>query len=322
MIADIPTIRVANAVGADLSSGTLKRYLDLTVDDRRSVVVVNGFLHTWVMGADEATLKLRLAGYVKYRLLHDLPLPDRLDVDRDSGWTELVGSEAANVLKGSAVAWATQSRTRSFLLECVYDLVASGDLAVDNDTLLSLRPLPIGELQLALYWLTVSGYLERDNTTKGRVAITGKGMEFVERLRRVNPHSGVAFGVLSFTEETNAYWQTGVGPALHKLKLQPVRIDANPRLEPVVTGIQALIEVADLVVADLTFSKPNCYYEVGWAHALEKRLLLTVRADQLDAVQFDLKAYNILCWRPEHLDAFCDDLYAKAQALLDVPIFP
>ena len=261
-----------------------------------------------------------MAGYIKYRLLHDLPIPERLDVQGKQEWTALVGTEVMNVLQGP-IAWASQPMIRSFFLESVYDHVSMGEFTVDTDAPW-IPPLCKGEIQLAWYWLTVSGYLERDSKTPQRVSITGKGMEFVEHLRKVNPHSGIAFGVLAFADDTNVYWQAGVVPALQRLKLQPVRIDANPRLEPVVTGIQTLIQMADLVVADLTFSRPNCYYEVGWAHALQKRLILTVRADQLDSVQFDLKAYNILCWHPEQLDAFYNDLYNKAQELLKAPVFP
>ena len=46
---------------------------------------------------------------------------------------------------------------------------------------------------------------------------------------------------------------------------------------------------ADLIVADLTGRNPNVFYETGYAHALNKRvILLTQRAED---IPFDLKDY-------------------------------
>jgi nucleoside 2-deoxyribosyltransferase len=43
-------------------------------------------------------------------------------------------------------------------------------------------------------------------------------------------------------------------------------------------AVEAL-EAADLVIADLSFERPSCYYELGLAQALGKRTLLIAQKD-------------------------------------------
>ena len=52
------------------------------------------------------------------------------------------------------------------------------------------------------------------------------------------------------------------------------------------------IRTAELVVADLTFGRPNVYYEVGFAHAYNKKVILTIKAGH--EVHFDLKGYETI----------------------------
>ncbi|WP_350433328.1 hypothetical protein ABIS04_09550 [Shewanella sp. H8] len=55
--------------------------------------------------------------------------------------------------------------------------------------------------------------------------------------------------------------------------------------------IKGIIE-SDLIVADLTDSNANVYYELGIAHALQKKVVLITQ--EIDELPFDLKSYLVI----------------------------
>lgn len=80
--------------------------------------------------------------------------------------------------------------------------------------------------------------------------------------------------------------------------------------------IISYIEGSQIIVADLTKERPNCYLEVGYAMGAEKygNLILTCREDHNPdsdnyvsggpKIHFDLSGYDILFWNPDDLDSF------------------
>ncbi|MCP4265687.1 MAG: hypothetical protein GY777_08950 [Candidatus Brocadiaceae bacterium] len=52
------------------------------------------------------------------------------------------------------------------------------------------------------------------------------------------------------------------------------------------------IKKADIIIADLSHEKPNVYYEVGYAHGLDRNVILVAKSNQ--SLHFDLKDYNVI----------------------------
>src|SRR2546429_3427834 len=89
------------------------------------------------------------------------------------------------------------------------------------------------------------------------------------------------------------------------------------------TEIARFIREADIIVADLTNERPNCYLEVGYAMGLGKfeSLLLCARADHKadrpnrarrdPKVHFDLGGYDFLYWEADQPDQFRAELTAR-----------
>lgn len=119
-------------------------------------------------------------------------------------------------------------------------------------------------------------------------------------------------------------------PAIAAAGLEPRRVDRHNTGDLLKSEIVAFIERADIVVADLTNARPNCYLEVGYAMGLGKKrnLILTVREDHHHGspnyvrggprVHFDLEGYDILFWDPAAPDEFRAQLERRIKRRLAV----
>jgi hypothetical protein len=66
------------------------------------------------------------------------------------------------------------------------------------------------------------------------------------------------------------------------------------------------IRRADVVVADVTESNPNVFYELGLAHALGKEVIVITQVRSL--VPFDIRASRVITYDPRKLSRFEADL--------------
>jgi hypothetical protein len=120
--------------------------------------------------------------------------------------------------------------------------------------------------------------------------------------------------------ELDRVYERALSPALRACGFEPRRIDRHGRGGLLVSEIITFIEEAEIVVADLTHERPNCYLEVGYVLGVGKggQLVLTARADH-DAespthrpggprVHFDLAGFDILFWEPSRLLEFRREL--------------
>ena len=120
--------------------------------------------------------------------------------------------------------------------------------------------------------------------------------------------------------ELDRLYEQAIVPALAACGFEPRRVDRHNRGGPLLNEILGFMEEAEVVVADLTHERPNCYLEVGYLLGIGKltNLILTARADHDPhsaahrpggpRVHFDLAGFDILFWRPERLDGFRREL--------------
>ena len=105
-------------------------------------------------------------------------------------------------------------------------------------------------------------------------------------------------------------------PALQACGLEPKRVDKHNEGGLLKSEIIGFIERSEVIIADLTHERPNCYLEIGYAMGIDKfrNLILTVREDHSpnspnhvkggSKIHFDLTGYDILFWNPDDLDTF------------------
>ncbi len=121
-------------------------------------------------------------------------------------------------------------------------------------------------------------------------------------------------------------------PALKACNLEPKRVDKHNQGRLLKSEIVEFIETSNIIVADLTNERPNCYLEVGYAMGLDKfrNLILTAREDHNHdspnykkdgpKIHFDLSGYDILFWDPNNLKGFKDELEKRvSRRLVTIP---
>jgi hypothetical protein len=115
-------------------------------------------------------------------------------------------------------------------------------------------------------------------------------------------------------------YDEAIDPAIRRAGFAPRRVDRHNAGDLLKSEIVKFIEAAQIIVADITNERPNCYLEIGYAMGLGKKshLILTAREDHHHGsanfqqagprVHFDLEGYSIIFWDPADLGAFRDQL--------------
>jgi nucleoside 2-deoxyribosyltransferase len=108
------------------------------------------------------------------------------------------------------------------------------------------------------------------------------------------------FVAMSFREDEEPalvdYWhamQRAAARARGEFSLR--RIDHIDGDYEIITQIYEEIDLADLVIADLTLSSANVYLELGYARGRGKRIILTCRKDT--SLEFDVRGHRTLIYR-------------------------
>ncbi len=95
------------------------------------------------------------------------------------------------------------------------------------------------------------------------------------------------FVLMPFDEKFNDIYKFGIKGAADDAGGIAQRVDEQIYAEGILEQIFTQINKADVIVADMTGRNPNVFYEVGYAHALDKIVLLLTQS--ADDIPFDLK---------------------------------
>jgi len=74
--------------------------------------------------------------------------------------------------------------------------------------------------------------------------------------------------------------------------LRAKRVDDDFDFQQINLKMLNEIKLAEFIIADLTFGRPNCYYEIGYAHALNKKVILTAYKDT--EIHFDISTFPVI----------------------------
>lgn len=101
-----------------------------------------------------------------------------------------------------------------------------------------------------------------------------------------------AFVAMKFSEPYDTFYREVIQKQAQDLDLEVVRIDEVSGPGIIFQDIQKEIERADVVIAEVSPSNLNVFYELGYAHALNKpTILLAQRGSDLP---FDIRSYRVI----------------------------
>ncbi len=104
-----------------------------------------------------------------------------------------------------------------------------------------------------------------------------------------------AFILMPFAPKFNTIYESVKG-AVREASWYCARADNIVHTRDILTVIYEEIERCDLVIADLTGSNPNVYYELGYAHASGRNTILLTQ--DLRKLPFDLRQRLVIEYRP------------------------
>ncbi len=99
---------------------------------------------------------------------------------------------------------------------------------------------------------------------------------------------------MPFAEEFVDVYQHLIADGLESAGYIVKRADDIKSQNNIIGDIIEGIVSSDLVVADLTGANPNVYYELGIAHALNKKVILITQ--EIDDLPFDLRSYRVISY--------------------------
>jgi len=98
------------------------------------------------------------------------------------------------------------------------------------------------------------------------------------------------FVLMPFDRRFEDVYQVGIKAACRDAGAYCERVDEQIFQESILEQVYNQIAKADLIVADMTGRNPNVFYEVGYCHALNKKVILLTQ--DADDIPFDLHHYT------------------------------
>ncbi len=122
----------------------------------------------------------------------------------------------------------------------------------------------------------------------------------------------LCFVIMSFSgnPQLKDFYEKAIKPTVQRLGYRCLRVDEEQFNGSIRDRIVANIRAARFIIADLTEARPNCYYEVGIAHALGKEVIHITR--DLKDVHFDVGDFNFILYKD--IDGLKRELRQRALA--------
>lgn len=107
------------------------------------------------------------------------------------------------------------------------------------------------------------------------------------------------FVLMPFNDDFDDIYKLGIKAACNSEKVYCERVDEQVYEGSMLDRIYNQIQHSDYIIADMSTQNPNVFYEVGYAHALQKKVILITQEES--DIPFDLKHYYHIIYNRVHL---------------------
>ncbi|XZE34669.1 hypothetical protein SH501x_000136 [Pirellulaceae bacterium SH501] len=111
-----------------------------------------------------------------------------------------------------------------------------------------------------------------------------------------------------------------LAPAIRDANLEPYRVDRDPKVSIPIEEIQSQIESARMCLADITTDNPNVWFELGYAIASKREVVLICSDERKTKFPFDVQHRTIISYTTESLSDYHvvrEKITGRLQALLE-----
>jgi hypothetical protein len=109
-----------------------------------------------------------------------------------------------------------------------------------------------------------------------------------------------------------------LAPAIRQAGLDPYRVDEDPTATVVIEDVESGIRESQICLADITLDNPNIWYEVGFALANGKQVLLICRDPRPTPFPFDVQHRHVIKYSlesPRDFDVLGKEISSRLKAL-------
>lgn len=131
-----------------------------------------------------------------------------------------------------------------------------------------------------------------------------------------NDNRPFVFVLMPFHNEFRDIYKIGIKSACENVGAHCERVDEQIFTESILWQVYSQIARADIIVAEMTGRNPNVFYEVGYAHALNKQVILLTK--NAKDIPFDLKNYPHIIYRGR-IGALKSELENRIRWCIDNP---
>ena len=97
------------------------------------------------------------------------------------------------------------------------------------------------------------------------------------------------FVIQPFDEVNDSRYDEVYKLALEEAGVEPYRVDRDPSVTVVIDAIEAQIRESDICLADITTDNPNVWYELGFAFAVGRPVVMTCAEARVEKLPFDVQ---------------------------------